>query len=72
MPPACFLNAPTLPLMPTSNNVIRSTVEDVSGSGAERKSMRHIKRNQVCSANAWYKVMALQNEQRGRILKPQV
>ena len=35
MPPACFLNAPTLPLMPTPNNASVSTVEHVSGSGAK-------------------------------------
>ena len=35
MPPACFLNAPTpLPLMPTPNSALCSTVENVSGSGA--------------------------------------
>ena len=44
MPPACFLNAPTLPLMPTPNNSLGSTVENVSGSGARRKSIRHMQR----------------------------
>ena len=50
-----FAPAP-LPLIPTPNNASVPTVETVSGSGARRKSMRHTKRNQPCSADAWYKV----------------
>ena len=72
MPPACFLNAPTLPLVPAPNNALGSTVENVSGSGARRKSMRHTPRCQPCSVNARYKVPIQQKEQRERILKPQV
>ena len=53
-------------------NALFSTVDIVSGSGARRKSIRHTKRNQPCSANAWQKITSLQNEQRARILKPQV
>ena len=44
-----------LPLMPMTNNASASTVDTVSGSGARRKSIRHTKRNQLCSVNAWYK-----------------
>ena len=36
-----------------SNNALFSTVDIVSGSGAKRKSIRHTKRKQPCSANAW-------------------
>lgn len=36
-----------------SNNALFSTVDIVSGSGAKRKSIRHTKRNQPRSANAW-------------------
>ena len=44
----------------------------ISGSGAERKSIRHTQRKQPSPVNAWQKITSLQNEQRARILKPQV
>ena len=53
-----------LPLIPAPNNAFSSTVENVSGSGARRKSMRHTKRNQLCSVNVWLIVTNLQKEQR--------
>ena len=61
-----------LPLMPASDNALVSTVENVSGSGTKRKSMRHTKRQSPCSANTWYKMPLKSKAQRGRILKPQV
>ncbi len=40
-----IVSAPApLPLMPTPNSAFSSTVENVSGSGAKRKSMRHAQR----------------------------
>ena len=40
-----IVSAPApLPLMPTPNNAVSSTVDNVSGSGAGRKSMCHTKR----------------------------
>ena len=73
MPPACFLNAPTsLPLMLLTNNAVSSIVAKISGSGARGKAIRHTKRNQPCSVNAWHKATNLKRKQRGRILKPQV
>ena len=53
-----------LPLISAPNSAFGSTVENVSGSGARRKSMRHTKRNQLCSVNVWLIVTNLQKEQR--------
>jgi hypothetical protein len=33
-----------LPLIPTPNNAVGSTVDNISGSGARRKSIRHTQR----------------------------
>ena len=49
-----FAPAP-LPLMRITNNAVGSAVDKMSGSGAERKSMRHTQRNQTFPANAWEK-----------------
>ena len=49
-----IVSAPApLPLTRITNNAVGSTVEKMSGSGAGQKSMRHTKRNETFSANAW-------------------
>ena len=49
-----IVSAPApLPLMRITHNAVGSAVEKMSGSGAGRKSMRHTKRNETFSANAW-------------------
>ena len=49
-----------LPLIPATNSAFGSTVDNVSGNGARRKSMRHTLRYQPCSVNARYNVTNLQ------------
>ena len=49
-----------LPLIPATNSAFGSTVDNVSGNGARRKSMRHTLRYQPCSVNARYNITNLQ------------
>ena len=47
--------------LPTSNNAVASTVENVSGSGARRKAIRHTQRYALRSVNVRQKAANLHN-----------
>ena len=60
------------PLAGAANNAYVSTVDIISGSGANGKSIRHTQRQPPFPVIAQYKATSLQQVQRGQILKPQV